>query len=193
MKKISVILLWIFVCASCRRDGHVEGHVYSEGSNEPVKDAEVIVSQSHHYNSDPNIAFGRTDMNGYFNIYFNYRSPGYQHYITVKSDLAYGEVPKKRISKKGSIDLIITTGIPVKFTIKNNLADRVRVIINEKAYLELDAQQKGYINTRVRDFGETTCTWRYYNLNTKTGSPPQKITFAVQAKIDTLFQNLEIQ
>lgn len=194
MKKPWLLLFCILLFAACRRDGLVEGYVFTEGYNEPMKGAKVVVSQSHHYNSDPPIASGTTDENGYFKIYYNHRKPGYQHYVSVSSDLVYGYFPKKRIEKKGKIDLFVTTGIPVKFRIKNNLPDAVSAYVNGMVAIRLEPQEEGSIESfKTRGFGETTFKLGYTNLRTNTVAATQTLSVVVSAKTDTAFKDVVIE
>jgi len=190
------VYITLFVCLmlSCRKDdGKIEGTVTLLYYGDPLKNANVYVSRSHHHNAEQKIASTTTDENGHFELTYDFRSwPGYVTYINVaRSGQSEGyHSPIQR--KKSKSDIAVAFVSRIKLTVKNNLFQDILMSINDLPGSLIEASQQKLFSIPIAGFGQSYYEWSYFipDKNFQSDTTIKKITLT--AKTDTVYRTIEI-
>ena len=122
MKYFSLLFIVFFFSCNKWGKGYVEGHVYENGTTEPVANAKVKLFSSHYGNQGYVLGDVKSDANGYFKIsYHNALSGSWSYQVTVSNPEGWPSGQKKDISnRKEKIEFYFDPIAYVRFRIKNN-------------------------------------------------------------------------
>lgn len=151
----SISLLFI----SCGKNSTVEGIVLEENYETPIPNAEVIISESHHNNDDPQIASTQTDASGHFKIEYKQRKLGYSYFLKVWSTKAMNSKKEGINSKDASHTIHLMPLTFVNLSIKNNLPYDIFISGMIKLKSQEDTLIKNY--TAINGSGNSEITWSY--------------------------------
>lgn len=194
MKKVKILLFTTVVfLISCKKwgNGYVEGHIYENGTNEPIKNMRVNFYSEHYGNTGEALGDVYTNENGYYKIsYHNKLSKSWTYYLYVRNDGYTGKSIKWVENKKEKVDFYFDPMAYVKFHIINNTtADHLVIInsdVNTSTYMtSVQNSDQIYSNVLgVKSNGTTKITWQYdsysnydyVTINTKNDTITYTIT-----------------
>jgi 5-hydroxyisourate hydrolase-like protein (transthyretin family) len=169
-----ISLLVFLLIFSCKKwgNGYVEGHIYENGTGNPIANAKVKLISSHYGNQGRILGDVKTDINGYYKIvYRNALSGSWSYYVTVSNRDGYPNYQKQDITnKKEEFDFYFDPVAYVQFHVKNNTPNDFSLGLYSGNYATvLYLGGPGYIDKiypevlEVNGNGTTEISWDYLN------------------------------